>query len=584
MTNPALEIRLKAQQIWPGANIHARGKNWIRHQHPSDPNRFMLDVNVGPLHYGLDQEIDTAWQPSSGSWIWEMIHADFNAYLNNGSYRYVDVASGEYVNLDVTALEWRNDANQAQNIPLVTVNPSATDDIVTWNGLFGAGTQFQIQAQTARLAKFFRLNSNSSLPVPTIGGTNIQLVFRFRLQHSNSVDVYIDGVQWDEHSRVISGNVVEFRSVTTGITIWSFKVPVAWDSSVVPSLINGTQVFNRSGNNLFVEACIPYSWLSSAIYPVVIDPTIDSQVGAGADDGTWWATLFNNTNTYTDLGNNTVPRNSFHRFTGISLDGTVDVSYISVKSFADYTTSILLKIRADDEDNPTAPTSNADAAGRSQTAAGVDWDTGSTFWGSDNWYNSPSINSVIQELIDSYTISNDAIQIFVLDDGTATDVVRFIYTYNSNSTYGVKLHIEYTSGGTSVSVTDSGTIDEAVTIAIVPPVGSTCWGQITGVTQTNIRTFLGNWGGDWGGNGTIENTLDDERIAMYSGQFMLSEVINTGPNKVTIKFNQYKNGDYPSGGVLYRTGSTIYNVLHSAFQSYTGEFTSLGYVQIEIFG
>ncbi len=499
MASPVKIAKQRAQILWPGCyvgqtpdmvsrGISARGRNYIVHVHPDNPNRAMLDTQVGGVgwHSGNGpfteaDEIDTAWAPSSGSWLWEMTHADFHAYLNNGSYRYIDAPSGEYVNLDVTALEWRNNERQTQNIPLVTVSPSANDDIITWEGLFGSGTRLQVQAQTARLAKYLRLATSTSLPLPTIGGTDIQLVFRFRLQRSSGVSIFVDGSVWNENTQIRTGSLVEFRLVSTGELVWKFMVPYATDASQTPAIVMGTQVLKKTGANLFVEVEIPYSWLQTAIYPVTIDPTIDPQVGASGDDGTWWATLFNSTNGYTDLGNNTVARNSFHRFTGVSLSGTVTTSYISVRAWGQSTVAINLKIRADDEDNPTAPTSNSDAAGRAQTTAGIDWDTGSTNWNEGIFYDSPSINSVIQELIDTYSISNEAIQIFILDDGSTTNNVRYGSPYDQNTTYGVKLHVEYTAGGS--------TVEESVTLAKFN--GETALSQISAQDTISLAKFDG---------------------------------------------------------------------------------------------
>ena len=64
MTNIAAEARALVQANHPGATVIERGRGWIRHQHPTDPDRKIFQTQVGPMHYGPgnDQEIDTAWQ------------------------------------------------------------------------------------------------------------------------------------------------------------------------------------------------------------------------------------------------------------------------------------------------------------------------------------------------------------------------------------------------------------------------------------------------------------------------------------------------------------------------------------------
>jgi hypothetical protein len=66
-------------------------------------------------------------------------------------------------------------------------------------------------------------------------------------------------------------------------------------------------------------------------------------------------------------------------------------------------------------------------------------------------------------------------------------------------------------------------------------IGPTCWGHQTGVTQTNIRAFQGNWTG----TGSIENTGDSERIKLEPGQYMISEVVETGAVTVTLGKDVY---------------------------------------------
>ena len=46
MAKPVKDAKLKAQQLWPGATVFARDKGSIKHQHPTSPDRFMLDTQV----------------------------------------------------------------------------------------------------------------------------------------------------------------------------------------------------------------------------------------------------------------------------------------------------------------------------------------------------------------------------------------------------------------------------------------------------------------------------------------------------------------------------------------------------------
>jgi len=106
--------------------------------------------------------------------------------------------------------------------------------------------------------------------------------------------------------------------------------------------------------------------------------------------------------------------------------------------------------------------------------------------------------------------------------------------------------------------------------------GSAVWGHVTGVTQSNVRTFTGNWTG----TGTIENSGDAERIALHSAQYMEGEVVNTGIKTVSLSQNVYDAGDMAI--IKYRHGVDSASCLAASWNNYTVPFGSLGYVQIRI--
>jgi hypothetical protein len=107
-------------------------------------------------------------------------------------------------------------------------------------------------------------------------------------------------------------------------------------------------------------------------------------------------------------------------------------------------------------------------------------------------------------------------------------------------------------------------------------VGSTCWGHDTGVLETNVRDFSSNWTG----TGTIENTGDAERIALNSGEYMESEVVETGALTIELLQNNYQAGDTVT--LKYRHGVSGVACQAAGWNSYTGVFVSLGFVQVRI--
>jgi|GEM_PF-2768662 len=197
-------------------------------------------------------------------------------------------------------------------------------------------------------------------------------------------------------------------------------------------------------------------------FPILLkNTTVDVQVGAGGND----SRRFSGSLGFDNSGTNVIEgyygsgsyghMNSFHRFTGITLSGTIDVSYIEQYCY-NAANPQSLEIYAIDEDNPAAPTNATEFDADPLTTNYVAWQDNIT---NNDWNQSPSLNSVIQELVDSYTISNDAVMIQVRNDGQdASARYKYAYTYEyDDNSYGAKLHVEYTAGGaTEKSGNDSG--------------------------------------------------------------------------------------------------------------------------------
>ena len=99
------------------------------------------------------------------------------------------------------------------------------------------------------------------------------------------------------------------------------------------------------------------------------------------------------------------------------------------------------------------------------------------------------------------------------------------------------------------------------------------------MTETNVRTFNGNWTGD----GSIVSSGDDEQICLNSGEYMESEVVQVPVNgTITIYQNKYD----PTGDdvlLRYRQGASEAACLAASWTDYTVPINpSLGFVQIRV--
>ena len=114
--------------------------------------------------------------------------------------------------------------------------------------------------------------------------------------------------------------------------------------------------------------------------------------------------------------------------------------------------------------------------------------------------------------------------------------------------------------------------DEYVTASNIQ--GSACWGHSTDVTQQNTRTFATNWTG----TAAISGSGDTEIVTFDAGEYVESEVVNTGATTWSISQNSYRAGD--SVTISYKTGDSVANCEADTWHTYSGAFESSGYVKI----
>jgi hypothetical protein len=456
MANPARDIRERVQQQWPGATVVGRGRASLTHQHPQYPARKMLDATIGPLHIaGTETEIDTAWQPTAGAWQYEMTLADYQAYarsvLNAGdTVQYVDPGSGQSVTFQPLSLNWVNSDNSRQQI----AQPGAAaavvaDDTLRWVDGYGAGRHFSWQTQTTRLQKLLTVDSLANLPAPAawLGTGELWLELEFIIKNSTGVELYLDGARWTRTNnlRVRTADRIEFRSLTTGAVLWYLAVPRAWDAA--GGEVVGQYEVRKQGGAHYITVRVPRAWLLAAAYPVYVDPTIDTQGAAGANDGIAGADgTFDAAIDLNMLGRLSASANfsSFYRWAGITISGTIDVAYIEIASRKSQGTP-LFRLYGVDADNPNAPTNLAAYNNAALTTAYADWTTN---WSTTKtFHQSPSLAAIFQELVDTYTISNDAVMVQVRSTATVNNNYGVGYFYENAAADAAKLHIEYTEGG-----------------------------------------------------------------------------------------------------------------------------------------
>jgi len=469
VTNLAKQARDHVATNYETAVVVTRDRRQILHDVGN--GRFALWSHVSPIHIdGTDTEIDTAWVPAIAPAVQEMVLADYNAQLLRNDFanaqliKYIDPGSGEEITFQPQQLEWVNDTGQLSTI----ANPSGAnvqidDDTLFWPGAFGVGLDFKWITQTIRLSKLLIINNLAALGTPPqfiLDGGNPKLKLQFIFQKSSGVTIWVDGVAWDEkgNNPLQTADRVEFKDDADN-TLWFFSPPVASDNAIADdseSEIPATYHFRKSGNSLFVEVRVPWAWLETAVYPVEVDPTVNPQVAAGADDadedhvgGNFDASgsPLNATAHTSSSGN----RRYFAGFrVQVNASGTVNDAYATIvasnTTFDDPNVDLSLEDVDDSADFSTTP----DVTSRARTAATTQWTATGIGTGS---VNTPSITTSVQEVFDrGGWASGQYITTFLDGRGDVTRGFRII-SYEGSSSNAAKLFIDYTeSGGVIVPV------------------------------------------------------------------------------------------------------------------------------------
>ena len=389
MAKPATEARLAA-----AANgftqVIGRGNSHIITKNPTT-GKCAYDGQVGGgWHYGANLETDTALEPDTDSNYWKMVKALYNikvrkSFQGGDLLRWTDPSTGQYVILQPNNLSWVDNVTASQQFisSPAAVTGVVTDDVALWTNGYGTGRHFRYQAGPLRLTKHLIIDAASNLPTPTV--SNPYLEIAFVMTPSSGVSLIADGAAWNKKTKTKTANAIEFRT-SGGVTLWSFSIPTAHDSA--GNEVAGIMQLRKQGGNFIAAIRIPKSFFDAATYPVYIDPTVDYQVGASGDDGTYRSSLSTVAQTY-NLGPTQYGYvHIFARWDGVTIpaDAIISASYISLYRSSHSGTPKACDLYFEDAADPAAPTTNADANGRTKTTATIKI-TGTT---SGSWFNSNS--------------------------------------------------------------------------------------------------------------------------------------------------------------------------------------------------
>jgi hypothetical protein len=169
---------------------------------------------------------------------------------------------------------------------------------------------------------------------------------------------------------------------------------------------------------------------------------------ASSDDFNWieGISAFDNTTGHVligDAGATYGNCNGGIRFDITSLRGmTVNSAVLKLVAHASRSSAdCQLIISAIDAADPAAPTTYSGAENATRTTATVTWNPGT--WTIDTTYDSPDIKTVLQELIDDYTVTHCVI--YIEDNGSSANNSREFYSQDDGGSYDPGLYVDYST-------------------------------------------------------------------------------------------------------------------------------------------
>jgi len=457
--NAAQEMRETVLQTYPDAVVEARMDKSITMK---SGNKYIVQSSISPLHIsGTETEIDTAWVNHTGTpYFKKMVLSDYHAYAglnSNVSFgagqiiRYEHPGTGEYVTFQPQDLNWINEWDSTQFISSPqNISAEIEGNILYWAGAYGSGRNFRWQTHSSQLKKDLILDSLSNLGSPPGWMTQnlVRLQLKFLFEKSDGVSIWVwngnEYQQWNETHQSITNTPIEFRY--DGVPLWYFMPAKVIDARGEEALVDTR--LTSSGGVLFVEVLTPWTWLQNAEYPVHVDPSIDNQINAGANDAhepeTEWTFSYNDQNLNLIAAANNYDRwMAGFRFENITVPqgATITQSFLQLYQFT--AAALKYSIVGNDVDNSADFATESDVVGRTRTSAESDVHTSSG--GSGSYDESPSLNDVIQEIVDREGWENgNALTLIAKGATNSSTLEGRVRAYEGSTSLAAKIYIEYT--------------------------------------------------------------------------------------------------------------------------------------------
>jgi len=177
----------------------------------------------------------------------------------------------------------------------------------------------------------------------------------------------------------------------------------------------------------------------------------DWQVGADANDGHWFAAgdYFFATGSPNHIFGNAYSSaiHTWLRFISVSIakGSTISSAKCSLCAYVNNAqTTCNGRISHNASDNAVAPTNKTEAGALSLSTAYANWNSVAA-WTKDTWYDTPSIVSSTQEIVNrAGWSSGNAMMLLVKDNSSSADARRNVYSYYGDTSKAAKYSITWT--------------------------------------------------------------------------------------------------------------------------------------------
>ncbi len=238
---------------------------------------YQKRIGISPIHYydpqGELQDIDTSIVQSGDSdYVYEVTkgfyRTKFKKVLSSDScvqYQFDDYE----LMIALQNLEWTNGNGMRELLAWVQpVESIVRGNKIIYPNAFGEGIHVEFVYHPQYFGKYLIIEDYTCLSDSNLAVDYQFLEFNYTITHTDSLEVFINGENWDGN-QIITNGIVEFRDKISEETQFYFNSPIAEDSA--GQTIPIEFVLEQNNSEIVISKRIDKQWLEHAAYPVKAD-------------------------------------------------------------------------------------------------------------------------------------------------------------------------------------------------------------------------------------------------------------------------------------------------------------------------